>query len=140
MSVAAKNANEQIALDFFEALSTGELDRLRPFLTPDSVWEPKVKDIPGAGEYRGDAIIDDFLGPVRGLFAPGDPKVHVAAIFSDGDVVTVESTSTGRTADGKPYDNLYCWVFRMKDGKIARIHEYMDSPYVARLFAMETPA
>lgn len=136
MSVTAKNANEQIALDFFTALSTGDLEKLRPFLTEDSVWEPMVRDIPGAGSYRGNQIIDDFLGPVRGMFAPGDPKVHVGTILSDGDIVVVESTSTGHTADGRVYDNRYAWVFRMKDGKVARLHEYMDSHYVARLFGL----
>ena len=136
MSVTAKNANEQFVLDFFTALSSGDLERLRPFLTPTSVWKPMVRDIPGAGEYTGNDIIDVFLGPVRGMFKPGDPKVHVTAMFSDGDLVCVESDSTGDTADGKRYENAYCWVFRIKDGKLGRLHEYMDSHYVARLFGM----
>jgi ketosteroid isomerase-like protein len=125
MAVTAKNAQEQFVLDFFEALSSGDLERLRPFLTPDSVWKPMVRDIPGAGEYHGNDIID-----------VGDPKVHVGALISDGDMVAVESTSTGETQDGKIYDNTYAWVFRLKDGKLDRLHEYMDSHYVARLFGM----
>ena len=137
MSVTAKNANEQLVLDFFVGLSTGNLDNIRPFLNDDSVWQPMVKDIPGAGEYKGNQIIDDFLGPVRGMFKPGDPKVHVKAIFSDGDMVAVESWSSGEVADGREYRNDYAWIFRLKDGKIARLHEYMDSHYVARLFGMD---
>ncbi|BAK66684.1 hypothetical protein SLG_20090 [Sphingobium sp. SYK-6] len=136
MSVTAKNANEQLALDFFEALSSGNLDRLRPFLDEDSVWEPMVKDIPGAGSYRGNQIIDDFLAPVRGMFAQGDPKVHVQTIFSDGDFVAVESYSDGKLQDGRTYHNRYSWVFRMNNGKIGYLHEYMDSHYVARLFGL----
>lgn len=136
MSVTAKNANEQLALDFFEALSSGDLDRLRPFLDEDSVWEPMVKDIPGAGSYRGNQIIDDFLAPVRGMFAQGDPKVHVQTIFSDGDFVAVESYSDGKLQDGRTYHNRYSWVFRMNNGKIGHLHEYMDSHYVARLFGL----
>lgn len=136
MTVTAKNAQEQFVLDFFDALSSGDLERLRPFLTPDSVWKPMVRDIPGAGEYHGQDIIDVFLAPVRGMFKPGDPKVHVGALISDGDIVAVESTSTGETQDGKIYDNSYAWVFRLKDGKLDRLHEYMDSHYVARLFGM----
>lgn len=136
MTVVARNANEQLALDFFEALSTGELDRLRPFLDEESVWEPMVKDIPGAGCYKGEAIIDEFLAPVRGLFAPGDPKVHVETIFSDGDMVAVESFSDGKLQDGRAYHNRYSWVFRMNNGKIGRLREYMDSHYVARLFGL----
>jgi len=136
MSVTAKNPQEQFALDFFEALSSGELDRLRPFLTETSVWKPMVRDIPGAGEYHGSDIIDTFLAPVRGMFKPGGPKVLVSAILSDGDMVAVESTSIGETQDGKVYDNSYAWIFRLKDGKLDRLHEYMDSHYVATLFGM----
>jgi len=136
MTVTAKNAQEQFVLDFFEALSSGDLERLRPFLMDASVWKPMVRDIPGAGEYHGQDIIDVFLAPVRGMFKPGDPKVHVSALMSDGDMVAVESTSTGETQDGKIYDNSYAWVFRLKDGKLDRLHEYMDSHYVARLFGM----
>jgi ketosteroid isomerase-like protein len=136
MTVTAKNDQEQFVLDFFEALSSGDLERLRPFLTPTSVWKPMVVDIPGAGEYHGDDIIDVFLGPVRGMFREGDPKVHVSMLMSDGDIVAAESTSDGETADGRPYFNSYAWVFRLKDGKLDRLHEYMDSHYVARLFGL----
>lgn len=136
MTVTAKNANEQLALDFFAALSTGDLEKLRPFLDENSVWEPMVKDIPGAGSYKGNAIIDEFLAPVRGMFAPGDPKVHPQNIFSDGDYVAVESYSDGKLQDGRTYNNRYSWVFRMNNGKIGRLHEYMDSHYVATLFGL----
>jgi len=133
MTVTAWNANEQLALDFFAALSTGDLDKLRPFLDENSVWEPMVKDIPGAGSYKGNAIIDEFLAPVRGMFAQGDPKVHVQTVFSDGDFVAVESYSDGKLQDGRSYYNRYSWIFRMNNGKIGTLHEYMDSHYVARL-------
>jgi ketosteroid isomerase-like protein len=136
MTVTAKNANEQLALDFFAALSTGDLDNLRPFLDENSVWEPMVRDIPGAGIYKGNQIIDDFLGPVRGMFAPGDPKVFPQTIFSDGDLVCVESYSLGKLQDGREYNNRYCWTFRMNNGKIGLLREYMDSHYVATLFGL----
>lgn len=137
MSVTAKNANEQLVLDFFEVLSSGDLERLRGFFHDTSVWHPKVKGIAGEGEHVGMDIIDLFLAPVRGMFEAGDPKVHVTNLFSDGDTVGVESSSTGRTLDGKVYENDYAWVFRISDGKIDRLHEYMDSFYTAKLFGME---
>ena len=134
--VQAKNASEQLVLDFFEVLSSGDLEKLRGYFHEKSVWLPMVKDIAGAGEHVGMDIIDKFLAPVRGMFEPGDPKVHPSVIFSDGPMVCVESRSTGKTADGKVYDNLYAWVFRVSDGKIDSLHEYMDSFYTARLFGM----
>ena len=49
MSVTAKNANEQLVLDFFDVLSSGDLERLRGFFHDKSTWEPKGKIIAGAG-------------------------------------------------------------------------------------------
>ena len=131
MTVTAKNANEQLVLDFFEVLSSGDLERLRGFFHDKSVWQPKVKGIAGAGEHVG------ILAPVRGMFEAGDPKVHVTNLFSDGDTVGVESWSSGKTLDGKVYENDYAWVFRVSNGKIDRLHEYMDSHYTAKLFGMD---
>ena len=137
MTIKAKNANEQLVLDFFEVLSSGDLEALRAFFHDKSVWHPKVKGITGAGEHVGMAIIDLFLAPVRGMFEPGDPKVHVTNLFSDGGTVGVESFSTGKTLDGKVYENDYAWVFHVSHGKIDRLHEYMDSHYTAKLFGMD---
>jgi ketosteroid isomerase-like protein len=137
MSNKATNANEQLVLDFFEVLSSGDLERLRAFYHDKSTWEPKVKGIAGAGKHVGMAIIDEFLAPVRGMFAPGDPKVHVENMFSAGPFVCVESYSTGTTLDGKLYENDYCWVFEVANGKIDAMREYMDSHYTAKLFGMD---
>ncbi len=38
--------------------------------------------------------------------------------------------------DGKLYENDYAWVFRISNGKIDRLHEYMDSQHTAQLFGM----
>jgi uncharacterized protein len=135
--VKAQNADEQLVLDFFEVLSSGDLEKLRTFYHDKSVWEPKVKDIAGAGLHVGMDIIDKFLAPVRGMFRPGDPKIHVHKLFSAGPMVCVESNSTGETMDGKVYDNDYCWVFEVSDGKIDAMREYMDSHYTAKLFGMD---
>jgi ketosteroid isomerase-like protein len=134
---AAKNANEQAVLDFFKTLSTGDLDALARQLHEDMSWEPMVRDIPGAGRWQGrDKVINEFLAPVRGTFRPGDPKVHVDALVSDGDRVMAETRASGERADGKPYANRYAWAFELRDGKILTVREYMDSLYVARWFDM----
>lgn len=141
MGVTAANSDEQLVLDFFVVLSSGDLEKLRGFYHAESVWEPKVKDIAGAGRHVGMDIIDKFLAPVRGMFEPGDPKIHVHTMFSrvdeTGGWVCVESNSTGKTMDGKVYDNDYCWVFEIANGKIDAMREYMDSHYTAKLFGMD---
>ena len=39
----------------------------------------------------------------------------------------------GKLKNGKDYDNLYVWVYEIKDGKVWKLREYMDSHYIANL-------
>ena len=135
--VSPKNASEKTVFDFFETLSSGDLDALALLLHEDMSWEPMVKEIPGAGLHQGrDKVLNEFLAPVRGAFRPGEPKSTINGIVSDGDHVMVEARAIGYRADGKLYDNLYAWAFELKDGKILRVREYMDSLYTARFWDM----
>lgn len=135
MAAVARTPQEQIVLDFFRILSSGELEAIRATLHPDAEWRPMVENIPGAGVHGPrDYIVDQFLAPVRGMFAPGDPKTTVNTIASAGDFVMCESRGLGKLADGRTYDNRYAWALELKDGLVYRIREYMDSHYVATLF------
>ena len=128
------NHNEQLVRNFFEVLSTGELENIRALLHPEASWTPMVKDVPGAGVHAPrDVIVDEFLAPVRGIFEDGDPKTVVDNIFSKGNVVCAETHGKGKLRNGKDYANLYCWVIEVKDDQIYAIREYMDSLYVSKI-------
>jgi ketosteroid isomerase-like protein len=54
--------NEQVVRQFFETLSSGDLEKLRMMLLEQATWDVMVTGIQGALEKRGrKAIIDDFL-------------------------------------------------------------------------------
>lgn len=123
--------NEQLVVAFFEALSSGDLERIRATFHEDASWTPMVKDVPGAGVHTPrDVIVDEFLAPVRGIFEPGDPKSEVINIFAKGDTVCVETRGHGKLLNGNDYNNRYCWVIELKGGKVFAVREYMDSHYV----------
>ncbi|MEY2852926.1 MAG: hypothetical protein RL030_58 [Pseudomonadota bacterium] len=135
MPAVAKTPQEQIVLDFFRILSSGDLEAIRKTMHADCEWRPMVENIPGAGVHAPrDFIVDQFLAPVRGMFAPGDPKTTVNTLVSSGDFVMCESRALGKIADGRTYDNRYAWALELKDGLVYRIREYMDSHYIATLF------
>ena len=132
--VNADNDNERVFLKFFETLSSGDLERLRGLFHEDAIWQVQVKGIAGEGSHRGKKeIVDEFLAPVRGMFRPGEPKIHVTSIASKGPLVIGESTGRGTFTDGRKYENLYAWAMEIKDGKVYRLREYMDSFHVAKL-------
>jgi ketosteroid isomerase-like protein len=128
--------NERRVREFFETLSTGDLEALRPLLHTDGSWEATGKSIPGAGITRGrDNIIDNFLAPVRGLFEPGDPKIKILHIISKGDLCAAETEAMGKLSNGKPYHNRYAWFVEIRDGKIFALREYMDTAYILEQLA-----
>jgi ketosteroid isomerase-like protein len=72
------------------------------------------------------AILNDLHGYVRTRLR--DRTRTVAHRFiAEGDVVVVEAKGDNVTPEGVRYDNDYCLVFRLEDGKIKEIREYCDS-------------
>jgi ketosteroid isomerase-like protein len=132
--VKPNNEYERLYLEFLSTLSSGDLEKIRATFHEDAVWQVQVKGILGEGAHRGrNRIVDEFLAPVRGLFKPGDPKVTVTSMASNGALVLGECTSRGTFVDGRPYENLYVFVIEFEDGKVHVLREYMDSLYTARL-------
>ena len=46
---------------------------------------------------------------------------------AEGDQVVVEFEGEGRTKDGRDYNNRYCSVFRIANGRITHIRENLDT-------------
>ena len=72
------------------------------------------------------SILRDLHGHVRSLLV--DPARTIAERFiADGDIVVVEARGNNLTKTGVRYDNEYCLVFRLENGRIMEIREYCDS-------------
>ncbi len=123
--------NQDLVREFFATLSSGDLEALRKLIHVDGSWEVMSTAVPGAGLTRGgDAVIDDFLTPVRGMFVAGDPKIQVKRTFSDGAIVGAETEAVGELANGNHYHNRYAWVIEIKDDQVCHLREYMDTAYI----------
>jgi ketosteroid isomerase-like protein len=84
-------------------------------------------------EFRGrDAIQTGLMGHFRSFFAER-PRTLAFNFIADGDYVAVEARGDNVTKTGQRYDNHYCLVFRIENGKIRQIKEYCDSTLVERV-------
>ena len=72
------------------------------------------------------SILNDLHGHVRSLLAERARTV-AHRFIADGDHVVVEAKGDNVTRTGARYDNDYCLVFRLEDGKIREVREYCDS-------------
>ena len=84
--------------------------------------------------FRGkDDIMKNFVPPLRERLE-GSIKLHVTNAIAEGGQVVVEAQGEARTKDGRDYNNLYCIVLKLKDGKITEIREYMDTDLTKAIF------
>src|SRR6476659_8467669 len=75
--------SEATVRKFFELLNAEDLEGVRALLTEDAGWIPQARDMPGAGAYHGrNVIVDEFLKPIRGLFAKGSPSNKILSMAS----------------------------------------------------------
>ena len=84
-------------------------------------------------EFRGrEAIQNGLMGHFRSFFAER-PRTVAFNFIADGDYVAVEARGDNVTRAGMRYDNQYCLVFRIENGKIKQIKEYCNSTLVERV-------
>jgi ketosteroid isomerase-like protein len=72
------------------------------------------------------SVLNDLHGHVRSLLVERTRTI-AHRFIADGDHVVVEAKGNNLTKTGVRYDNDYCLVFRLADGKIREIREYCDS-------------
>ncbi len=115
--------------DLFTALSDGDLERLRDMLHPDATWEV-MRAVPGERFTAGrDAIVDDFLSPVRARFVDDGPTVTVDTVLCAAATVAAETRAEGTMLDGSEYRNRYAWMIELDGDLVRGVREYMDTAY-----------
>ena len=62
-----------------------------------------------------------------GAVLPEGMQAEITRAYADGDTVILEVTNQARVSNGKSYQNEYCFVFEVENGKIRRIREYTDT-------------
>jgi ketosteroid isomerase-like protein len=120
--------------DFYTALRKGDRARLLELLAPDAVWIPPAS-APVPRTEGAEAIADALGGQiVRTTFDLSKPfALEVRRVLADGDVAVVQQRLTATAkATGADYDNQYCWIYEVRDGRIAVLEEYADTIVAGR--------
>ena len=86
-----------------------------------------------SGTKRGRTAIMEFLVGSGSLWEPGS-HLTFGETTAEADRAVLEWRKTGvGTATGLPYDNEYCGVFVVRDGRIVAVREYLDSQHAAEV-------
>lgn len=134
ISEPAQAADARAVLQrYLDALASDELAAIADSFTEDATWWIHGT-LPLSGTKRGRCAIVDFLISAGTLYQPGTQHFRFGEITADGDRAVLEWRVRGTaSATGLAYDNAYCGVFRMRDGRIAEVREYLDSLHAAQV-------
>ncbi len=125
--------NKRIVQKFYEASNSGDMHTCMDLIADDIRWT-NIGSTPLSGTFQGKAELQEkLLGPLFGKLKQGiSSTVH--RLVAENDFVVAQHSGSAETHDGQPYNNTYCWIIRMRDGKFAEVTEYMDTELVARVF------
>jgi hypothetical protein len=117
---------------YVEAVQAGDAGTIRDVFAADATWQLDG-ELPISGTWRGrDAILNDFLGTAMSYYQPGSVSLEITRIVAEGEHAVMEWTSRARTTRGESYENHCIGVFTVRDGRIVRVREYMDTLYAHR--------
>jgi hypothetical protein len=118
--------NRRLIESIFAALAEGDRRPFGEAMADDFCWTIAGHG-PWSGTWRGREEVR------RGLIAPlfaqfeGTYRNRALRIVAEGDTVVVECRGDVATRDGRRYDNHYCYLIEMRDGRMTSLTEYMDT-------------
>jgi uncharacterized protein len=124
-------ANKKLIAEFLAHFKRKDVQKIVDTLTPDATWwiggKKELFALAGTkSKAEISAILNDLVpGAKDGL------AITPHGMVAEGDKVAVEAESYGVLGNGRLYNNLYHFLFTIRDGKISAVKEYLDTMHTA---------
>ena len=134
-SVATKNANEKIVVDFIHAAygQSMDVDAMTALMAEDFVWQLHV---PLSPIVRGRDAARAELEKHRKLSTGMVEGSEIRTVVSDGDTVVVERIDVN-AMNGVTVTFYVTAIFGVRDGAITSWREYWDTTHLAKQLSID---
>ena len=108
-----------------DMLSKGDFENFETLLAENMYFK-----MSGNTSLSGEAFSkNEFLETVGNVMAllDGPIKLNVKEVIDGGDWVVSIADGEATTLLGEPYNNEYCHVWKVKDGLIVELREFLDT-------------
>lgn len=112
--------NKELWQQINKAFENGDMKFYEAHLANDIHWNIIGNKNPVIGKK-------EYLEVLKMQDLESFPDVTITNIVAEGEYVVVESTGKATTKTGKPYNQIYCDVYRFKDKKIQEVTTYLDT-------------
>ncbi|OGB25331.1 MAG: ketosteroid isomerase [Burkholderiales bacterium RIFCSPLOWO2_02_FULL_57_36] len=124
--------SKQIVIDVWKAFAERDAQCIGAFFTEDAEWIAPERNatalaLNGTNHMIGREAIANFITKEFPKLFVADVSIDFRGFYADGHTVIVEERMQATLANGNKYDNDYCFIFELIDGKISKVREYMDT-------------
>lgn len=127
------NANKQLVREAFEAMGRSDIRPLYDLMTDDFAWVIEGQTRFSRRFDGKDKVKRKLLDPLFDAFAT-PYRFTIDEMIGEGDRVVVLGRGEVKTKAGMDYNNSYCFVLRLADGRLVELREYLDTALVERVF------
>jgi ketosteroid isomerase-like protein len=124
--------NTRLVQQAYQSIKAGDMQALLNTLATDVQWQlPEMENVLFAGMWQGREAIRQFFSNVFEVqdVVEFEPEEYIA----QGDKVVVLGRFLMRIkATGKDFGSDWAHVWTVKDGKVTRFYEYVDTAVVSR--------
>jgi len=122
--------NKQLLRHVYAEISKGNVQPLLDSLADDVEWTI-IGSTALSGTSRGkQQVIDKLLKPIRARLADGPIVFQPERFIAEGEYVVMQAQGRATALSGKPYNNTYCIVCRIVDGKVKEMVDYIDTELI----------
>jgi uncharacterized protein len=125
-----ETTNKQLLRHVYAEISKGNVQPLLDSLADDVEWTI-IGSTALSGTSRGkQEVIDKLLKPIRARLADAPIVFQPERFIAEGEYVVMQAKGRATALSGKPYNNTYCIVCRIVDGKVKEMVDYIDTELI----------
>jgi ketosteroid isomerase-like protein len=126
-------ANKEIVANFLTTFSRGDVAGVLQRMADDATWwvSGTIEGMSGTYEKQ---TFGALLQGVKTLYKTGAMQFKPTSMVAEDSFVAVEASSYAELNNGRIYSNQYHLLFQIRDGKVWRVKEYMDTQHAHAIF------
>jgi uncharacterized protein (TIGR02246 family) len=125
--------NKKLIQDTFTAWSEGDGGAFFNLLADDVTWTVIGSTAVSRTYKSKKEFLDGAVRPL-GQKINGAIQPRLRDILVDGDKVALQWDGHAVGKNGTEYNQTYCWIMRIKDGRVSEGTAYLDTDLIARLW------